>query len=369
MIIAITSNTSWYLYNFRRNTIAYLLNKGYSVLAIAPRDSYSVKLEQIGCRYVHVPIDQAGTNPVRDIKTFLAFLKIYYKYNPDIILNFTPKNNIYSTLAGWLRKVPCINNVAGLGFLFINDNFSTKVARLLYKISQPKAYKIFFQNNDDRQLFIQNKLAPAHLTDRVPGSGVDLNRFNVLHLNNDGIIRFILIARMLYDKGVKEYVDAARLIKARHKNVEFRLLGFLDVNNPSAISKDVMDEWVDEGVIVYLGTTDNVENELSKVDCVVLPTYYREGMPKSLLEAGAMGKPLITTDTSGCRDVVEDGVNGFLCKPRDVNDLVLQLDKIIMMPFEDRLKMGHRSRLKIEREFDEQLVIQKYMQAIQGIQL
>lgn len=366
MLVAITSNTSWYLYNFRKNTIRYLLQNGHSVIAIAPQDSHSEKLAGLGCRYLHIPIDQAGTNPLNDFVTFICFHKIYRKHKPDVVLNFTPKNNIYSTLAAWLCNIPCINNIAGLGFLFINNGFSTKIAKFLYKISQPKAFKIFFQNEEDRQLFIQNKLSPIQLTDRVPGSGVDLNRFHVAQADNDGIVRFILVARMLYDKGVKEYVEAARIIKSKFQNTEFRLLGFLDVNNPSAVSKSSMEEWVSEGIVTYLGTTDNVEEELSKVDCVVLPSY-REGMPKSLLEAGAMGKPLITTDTTGCRDVVEDGVTGFLCKPRNIDDLVVQIQKMVLMSHEDRLAMGIKSRAKIEREFDEQLVIHKYTQAILSI--
>ncbi len=363
-IIAITSNTSWYLYNFRKNTILALQKKGYSVTTIAPKDEYSKKLEKLGCQFIPVNIDAGGTKPLNDIKTFISFLSIYRKIKPVAALNFTPKNNIYSTLAAWLCRVPCINNIAGLGILFINESLPSKVARLLYRFTQPKAKKLFFQNEDDRALFLENKMAPAELTDRLPGSGADLSRFKLTAADDDGQIRFLLIARMLYDKGIQQYVDAARQLRMKYPETEFQLLGFLDVDNPSAVSRTSMEQWVAEGVVNYLGISDAVDKEIAKVDCMVLPSYYREGVPKSLLEAGAMGKPIVTTDNVGCRETVDDGVNGYLCEPRSTEDLVLKLEKIILMSHEERLAMGRKSREKIEREFDEKIVIQKYLDAV-----
>ena len=284
-----------------------------------------------------------------------------------MVLNFTPKNNIYSTLAASQLNISCINNIAGLGFLFINERLSSKIARQLYKFSQPKAKKIFFQNEDDRSLFIQHELAPKSLTGRLPGSGVDLTRFKISHAEDDGVVRFILIARMLFDKGIKEYVEAAEVIKKKYAKTEFRLLGFLDMDNPTAITQVQMDEWVAEGFVDYLGTSDAVENEIAKVDCVVLPSTYREGVPKSLLEAGAMAKPIITTNSVGCKEVVDEGVNGFLCEPKNVSSLVEKLEKIVLMSYQERVDMGLKSREKMEREFDEKIVIRKYLDAIHDI--
>lgn len=199
----------------------------------------------------------------------------------------------------------------------------------------------------------------------MPGSGVDLSRFVVSPAPDDGVVRFLLVARMLFEKGIQYYVDSARLLKVKHGNsVEFRLLGFLDVNNPSAVSKIKMQEWESEGVVNYLGVSDNVENEIAKVDCMVLPSYYREGVPKSLLEAGAMGKPIVTTDNVGCREVVDDGVNGFLCDIRSTQSLKEKLSQIINLSHQERLVMGGNSRLKIEKEFDEKIVVQKYLNTI-----
>jgi len=364
--VAISSNTSWYLYNFRKNTSIALIDRGYQVIAIAPKDEYSAKLSELGCELIDIDIDQGGANPLRDIKTFFYFYRIYRMNEIDVVLNFTPKNNIYSTLSASLNNTKAINNIAGLGILFVDESITSKIARFLYKISQSKASKLFFQNEDDRKLFLDREIATTVETDRLPGSGVDLERFVISPCPDDGTVRFLLIARMLYDKGINQYIDAARVLKAKYGvSTELCLLGFLDVNNPSAVSKQDMQSWVDEGIVNYLGTSDNVEQEIAKVDCMVLPSYYREGVPKSLLEAGAMGKPIVTTDNVGCRETVDDGINGFLCEPRSSESLVEKLELIINMTHSERLAMGKKSRIKIEKEFDEQIVINKYLNAIQ----
>lgn len=367
-IIAITSNTSWYLYNFRKNTIKSLIDNGYQVIAVAPADDYSSRLEGLGARFVHVDIDQGGTNPFKDLYTIFAFGQIFVKHKVSLVLNFTPKNNIYSTLAALVCGVKVINNIAGLGVLFVNENYTSKVVRILYKISQRYAHKIFFQNEEDRAFFVENKIARQNVTDCVPGSGVDLSRFSVTRSEDDGVVRFLLVARMLYDKGVVHYVEAARALKDKYGHaVEFRLLGFLDANNPSAITEEQMQSWVDERVIIYLGVSDCVEHEIAKIDCMVLPSFYREGVPKSLLEAGAMGKPIVTTDNVGCRETVDHGVNGYLCEPRSTESLQEALGRMVEMGHRERLLMGLKSRKKIEKEFDERIVIRKYLDAIREV--
>lgn len=364
-VIAITSNTSWYLYNFRKNTIKSLLNSGYEVVAIAPYDQYASKIQQLGCKYINIEIDQGGTNPINDFRTLFSFFSIYRKNEIDCVLNFTPKNNIYSTMSASIFGIKSINNIAGLGILFVNETLSSRIARLLYKLSQKHAFKIFFQNEEDRQLFLEGGYADALITERLPGSGVDLSRFTNSPSEDDGVVRFLLIARMLFDKGVGHYVNAARELKRKYGDkVEFRLLGYLDVCNPSAVSQAQMQDWMDEGIIIYLGTSDKVEDEIAKVDCMVLPSFYREGVPKSLLESGAMGKPIITTDNVGCRETVDDGVNGFLCEPKSTDSLVEKLEKMIALSHSKRLQMGLKSREKVEREFDENIVIEKYLSAV-----
>ncbi|QPB81335.1 glycosyltransferase family 1 protein [Proteus sp. GOKU] len=366
--IAITSNTSWYLYNFRKNTIISLINTGFDVYTISPFDDYSEKLVNLGAKHINIKIDSASKNPFIDLYTLISFYKICNQFKFDVILNFTPKNNIYGTLAAKLNKIKVINNIAGLGTLFINDNISSKLARNLYRYSQKYANKIFFQNNDDLTLFLERNYVKKSQIDRLPGSGVDLSRFTLSLSENKEKLRFILIARMLYEKGITFYIDAARILKKKYDNkVEFCLLGFVGVNNPSAITHEQMNNWVSEGIINYLGTSDTVEQEIAKADCIVLPSFYREGVPKTLLEAGAMGKPIITTDNVGCRETVTHGFNGYLCQPKSVSSLVDAIDTFIKLPYENKLKMGENSRKKIETEFDEKIVINKYLDALKEI--
>jgi glycosyltransferase involved in cell wall biosynthesis len=270
-------------------------------------------------------------------------------------------------LGAHVLGVPVINNVAGLGTVFIKGGWLNWLVRALYRVALARSRKVFFQNEDDRQFFITGGLVDGALTDRLPGSGVDLKKFEPVPLPGRHQIRFLLIARMLWDKGVGEYVEAARLLKSRGLNAEVCLLGFLDVQNPAAISKSQMDEWVAEGVVRYLGVSDNVREEIAQADCVVLPSFYPEGTPRTLLEAAAMARPIITTDSVGCRDVVDDGVNGFLCRPKDASDLAKKMARLMAMSHAEREAMGLRGREKVEREFDEQIVIKKYLEAISSI--
>src|SRR5690606_12419504 len=224
------------------------------------------------------------------------------------------------------------------------------------RLALSRSVKIFFQNDEDRALFVSGKLVSDAITDRLPGSGIDLDHFVPISLPNKKTLRFLLIARMLWDKGVGEFVEAARVLKGQGLNAEFCLLGFLDVQNPAAISRSQMDEWMEEGVICYLGASDNVAEEIALADCVVLPSY-REGVPRTLLEAAAMARPLVTTDSVGCRDVVDDGINGYLCKPQDAIDLADKMAQIVALSHAEREAMGQRGREKMEHEFDEQIVV------------
>jgi glycosyltransferase involved in cell wall biosynthesis len=230
---------------------------------------------------------------------------------------------------------------------------------------------VFFQNEDDRKIFIDAGLVDGSKTERIPGSGVDLSRFvptDNKRGSEDAPI-FLLIARLLWDKGVGEFVEAARLIRAHHPSVRFQLLGFLDVANPSAVSRLAVETWVAEGVIEYLGTTDDVRPFIGMADCVVLPSFYREGVPRSLLEAAAMGKPVITTDATGCRDTVDDGLTGFLCRPRDGQDLSEKMLCLLQMSVVERQEMGMRAREKMVQEFDEKIVIERYFAVLDKLSI
>jgi len=365
--IVISSNTSWSLYNFRLNLARNLKKKGYKVVLVSPYDEYSERLKE-EFEYYDIYMNNKGTNPVQDIKTIIEFYKLYKKIKPDIVLNFTIKPNIYGTLACSRLNIKTINNIAGLGTLFVNEKFTTKIAKFLYKISQKKANKIFFQNREDYQLFIKEKLVDKEKCDILPGSGVDINKFKPINKKKkDNKFKFLFVARMIKEKGVFEYIKAAEILKNKYSNIEFLMLGALNVDNPSVISKDEIQKYEKRNIIKYLGVTDDIEKILKEVDCIVLPSYYREGTPRVLLEAAAMEKPIITTDNVGCRDVVDDGTNGFLCKPRDYRDLAEKMEKMINLSEAERKIMGQKGREKIIKEFDEKIVIEKYLKAIKEV--
>ena len=365
--ILIVLNTAWNLLNFRSGLIRALLDAGYEVIAAAPPDEYVSRLEALGCRFVPFPMDNKGTHPGRDFLLLWRFYRLLLCERPDVYLGYTVKPNVYGSLAAHVLGVPVINNIAGLGAVFIKDSWLTRLVCVLYRLALSRSVKVFFQNNDDREMFISRGLVTQTVTDCLPGSGIDLVKFAPLPLPGQSSIRFLLIARLLWDKGVGEYVEAARILKHHPASVDLCLLGFLDVQNPAAISRKQMDAWVEEGLIRYLGVSDDVRAEIAASDCVVLPSFYREGTPRTLLEAASMGRPIITTDAVGCRDVVDDRVNGYLCKPRDAEDLADKIARMAALSPAEREALGLRGREKMEREFDEQIVINKYLEAIASI--
>lgn len=359
----ISVNSAWNLLNFRSGLIRALVSEGYEVLAVAPYDEYAARLPTLGCRFIALPMDNKGTNPGRDIVLLMQYLMLMRKEKPGIYLGYTVKPNIYGSLAARALRIPVINNIAGLGAVFIREGWLTRLVRLLYRSALFNSKTVFFQNADDRELFIASGLVAEGVAECVPGSGIDIGLFEPVALPNKVHVRFLLVARMLWDKGVGEFVEAARVLRQQGVQAEFCLLGFLDVQNPAAISRQKMDEWVAEGVVSYLGVSDNVCEEIISADCVVLPSY-REGTPRSLLEAAAMARPIVTTDAVGCREVVDDGVNGYLCKPKNVVDLAEKMKMILALSAKEREAMGLRGRAKVEGEFDEKIVIRKYLEAV-----
>jgi len=370
MKIIISINTAWNLVNFRAGLIRSLLDAGHEVVAVAPTDKYAVQLAEMGCRFVDLPMENGGTNIISDVKLAWRYFRLFLHERPDVYLGYTVKPNVYGSISAHLLGIPVINNIAGLGAVFIKGGTLAKLVRILYRAALRRSAKVFFQNKDDKQLFISGKLVEASVADLLPGSGIDLTKFTYspIHYCSEQPrkFRFLLIARMLWDKGVGEYVEAARRIHHRWPNAECCLLGFVDVANPSAVTRKQMQEWESAGYINYLGKSDDVRGEIALADCIVLPSY-REGTPRTLLEGAAMGRPLITTDAPGCREVVNDGINGFLCKVGSADDLVEKMERMLSMSNDQRTAMGLLGRKKMELEFDEKVVINKYLQAIEHI--
>lgn len=365
--ILISINTSWNIYNFRKRLIEALQEAGYEVISAAPEDDYTPRLLELCDSHVNLPMSNAGTSPPQDFLLFCRYVQLLRQLRPDVMLGYTIKPNVYGALAGGLVGVPVINNVSGLGTAFIRDTWVTKVVKTLYRQAFRFSSCVFFQNPEDRDLFLRLKLVAPEKTALLPGSGVDLEHFHPAEnkpspSEGEGVT-FILIARMLRDKGVEEFVEAARIVRRRHPDARFRLLGPTGIENQTSISRDTIDAWVKEGVVEYLGETDDVRGPVWAHDCVVLPSY-REGMSRVLLEAAAMGRPLIATDVPGCRHVVDDGVNGLLCEVRHAEDLAEKMLSFIGLTVEEREAMGRASRAKAEREFDEKLVIGAYLERI-----
>lgn len=345
------------------NFVRALLAQGYEVHTLAPVDDYTHLLTEAGCIHHKVKMDSRGANPIKDSALIVELFSIYRKIRPDVILHYTIKPNVYGTIAASLLKIPVINNVCGLGTVFLKDNLVSAIAILLYKFSFRFAQKVFFQNPDDLKLFIDKKLVRKDATDLLPGSGIDLNKFQPVNFTRNDTFTFLLISRLITDKGVLEYVDAVKQLKASGISARFQVLGAMDPEHKRGIQPDVIKEWIDSGTIEYLGTTNDVRKFIHQADCIVLPSY-REGTPRTLLEAASSSKPIIATDVPGCNHVVKDGFNGLLCKLKDSDDLARKMES--MASFDDAIlrAFGSNGRAKIEAEYDESVVINKYLDAL-----
>lgn len=366
--IVLSANTCWYLFNFRANTVRALQNDGFEVHIVAPHDKYTEDLISMGCLFHSVEIDRGGANPFKDFRSLIGFYFIYKKINPSVVLNFTPKNNIYSTFAAKILSLKVINNISGLGVVFVKNGFLSTLVKALYRLSQCFADHVFFQNASDRDLLLKNRSVRQGRYSLIPGSGVDLSRFSVSPALDDGAVKFLLVSRMLYEKGVTFYYEAAKRLKNKYGDkVCFSLVGFIDEKKTNGLSVAQIERWHKSGVLSYLGVSDKIEDVVAAADCIVLPSFYREGVPKSLLEAAAMAKPIITTDNSGCIETVIDGVSGFLCEMRSVDSLAEAMDKIVALSYHQRLEMGLSGRAYVEEKFDEKIVISAYLNKIRDL--
>lgn len=355
------------MYNFRLNLARALKNEGYKVVCVAPYDAlYTPQIEKEFPFYA-IPFDAKGINPFADLKTMWLLYRLFRKLKPDVVLNYTIKPNLYGTWVASLVGAKSINNISGLGTVFIHRSLLTSLVKLLYRFTLHVTCKVFFQNKDDFTLFCSEKLVNPLRAEVISGSGVDLKRFypQLAHKQHEKII-FLLVARMLKDKGIYEFIEASQKLYLLNSAIECWLLGACDVHNKTAISKEEIETLCARVPLRYLGTSDSVEAVIGKADCVVLPSY-REGTPRSLLEAAAMAKPIITTDAVGCKDVVEDGITGFLCQRNDSDDLMKKMAQMASLSNEQRIHMGKMGHEKIKKEYDEVIVIKCYLKAIKEL--
>ena len=364
-IAVIAANSGWNILNFRRPLVEALSAAGWRVVALAADDGNGPRLRSLGADFVPVAIDSSGTSPVRDARLLVDYWRILRTLRPHAFLGFTAKPNIYGSLAAGRLGIPTINNISGLGTAFIRRGPLNRLVRLLYRIALRRSARVFFQNSQDLAQFVDEGLVRADQARLIPGSGIDLDRFKPVQTPAKSArpFRFLFVGRLLRDKGLVEYAEAARLLLPRWPDVEFAILGFAGADNRTAVPIGEVERWQAEGIVTYLGETDDVRPFLAECDCVVLPSY-REGLPRSLLEAAAMARPMIATDVPGCRDIVRNGENGVLCDVRSPLALARAMETMLELDPADREAMGLCARDRVEKEFDQAFVVKAYLEAL-----
>lgn len=361
--LVISANAFWNITNFRSGLIAALSAAGYRVVIAVP-DADKKWADVHGLETASISIDRSGMNPLRDAFLFGTYVRLMGRLRPAAFLGFTVKPNVYGSLAAHWHGAPALPNVSGLGTAFINPGPLSTLVGGLYRLAFRKCRIVFFQNAEDRELFVDRKIVRLGQTRLLPGSGVDLDRFSPAEPSTE--TRFLYVGRLLGDKGVRDFVEAARLLRPRHGNWKFQLLGSLDEDNRSSITRQELEQWLAEGCIEHLAQVEDVRPHIAASSAVVLPSY-REGLPRSLLEAAAMARPLIGTNVPGIRQLIIPGTNGLLCAVRDPLDLASAMEKIGNMPASERRAMGHNARAMVEREFGEAEIFRAYLEALEEL--
>lgn len=363
--ILFTSNVTWAMIKFRHGVLQDLLKQGHQIYIVAPYDEFVVPLQKMGCHCIDIHLSRKGVNPIEDLKLIYTLYKIYEKIKPDIIFNYSIKPIIYGSLAARLANIKSVAVNIGLGYTFIHTNLISKISHFLYKLALYFPEEVWFINEDDRAEFVSRSLVSSNKTSVLPSEGVDTHYFSPRQSHEDCII-FLLIARVLWDKGVGEYYQAAKKLKETYPHVEFQLLGSIDDGNPKGIEAKVIEQWHNEGMIHYLGYADDVRGFISNATCIVLPSY-REGKGMTLIEAGAMGKPLIATNVPGCKDIVKEGYNGFLCEVKNSMSLADAMEKMINLDQSAVKKLGENAHSFMKEHFDERRVIAIYEEKIKQL--
>ena len=365
--IAILYNTTIYVAKFRLNLIDYLRSFGCRVVVISPPDEALPKVLDHADAHIPIAMRQYGMNPVQELPGMREISAAFDKAGADICLNYTIKPNIFGTLAAGRLGLPVINNVAGAGRAFSSGSpMFWRFIKSHYRVAFRKSSAVFFQNSDDHRLFLDAHVLPEAKARRLPGSGVDLTQFSPSPLP-DGPVNFLFIRRLLTKKGVVEFLDAAQQVLQSGAEARFALVGELE-NQPGYVAADVLDAALKDDRITYHGTVDPsvIPGLVASATSVVLPSYYGEGVPRSLLEASASGRPIITTDNVGCRDAIEPEVTGYMVPPRDSAALAEAMMRFLALGDEDRRAMADAARAKMEREFDEQIVLSAYRREIEA---
>ena len=361
--ILILANHFITIYAFRKELVEELIKDGNEVFLALPESKDNTFFSEMGCKLINTPIDRRGTNPISDMKLLLQYIRIIKKSKPDIILTYTIKPNIYGGIASRICKSKVIHTVTGLGSVYIQDMWQKEIVVLLNRLSFKKASKIYFLNEDNEKFYKKLKIISSNNdTVIVPGSGVNLEKFKYMELLPTSKITFTFIGRILKDKGIEEFLFAAKSLINKYNNIKFQVVGFVDEKKYI----ELLDRYEKKGIIEYLGKRDDIPQIMAESTCIVLPSY-GEGRGTVLQEGAAIGRALITCDTYGCKENVEEGYNGFLCKVADPESLTGAMEEFIKLSHEEKVLMGMRSRKKAEIEFDRNIIVNEYMQGIKKI--
>lgn len=358
MRIMILTNSMNGLYNFRRELIEKLLKEGYEIFIGSPIDDKVEYFNSLGCQFFETPINRRGKNPLTDLRLLFKYIRIIKSINPSVVLTYTIKPNVYGGISCSLLGVPYIVNITGLGTAVENNGLLQKITLFLYKLGLRKSSCVFFQNKENMNFFIKKNIVVSNYR-LIPGSGVNLEHFKVLDYPDDEKIVFLFISRIMKEKGIDQYLEAARYIKSKYPNTEFHVLGYCE---ESYIEK--LKELERNKVIYYHGMQSDVRKFHKISHCTIHPTYYPEGMSNVLLESAACARPVIATNRSGCKEIVNNGVNGYLVEEKNLQDLIEKIEKFLYLSNEDRKRMGLAGRKKVEQEFDRNIVIKAYLEEI-----
>ena len=383
MKVLLLANNSGGLFKFRRELLEALIAKGHEVFLSVPNGDFIDEMQQMGCHFIETEISRHGTNPLTDLALTKKYCSIIKSVKPDIVFTYTIKPNVYGGIACQLCKVLYVANVTGLGTAVENGGILQKITLALYRTGLRKAKRVFFQNQANLDFMLRHKVVRGAYS-LLPGSGVNLERFAPLPYpdETDGI-HFVFISRIMREKGIEQYLETAKHFKiaepaeapdSRHSDprrgeessavpkITFHICGFCEPEY-----KGKLDEYIKKGFVIYHGMVRDVREILKNVHCTVHPSFYPEGLSNVLLESSASARPIITTDRSGCKEVVDDGVNGFIVKQRDSADLIQKIEQFIALPHEEKMKMGLAGRAKVEREFDRKIVVKAYLKETEKV--
>lgn len=345
------------LYNFRRELIARLLERGHRVVLSMPAMEQNVYFKDLGCEIIETPMSRRGMDPLEDLRLLRQYRRIMRAVDPDVIFSYTIKPNIYGTLASNALGYRQICNITGTGATFLKENLLSRLVRELYRISIRRCSKVFFQNTGDRDYFIRHGMVKDNW-DMLPGSGVNLEQHALAPMPDDGEIRFLYIGRIMAVKGIDQYLQCAKAIRARHPDTRFYLAGFIE----EAALEPVMKEYTEAGIVEYLGFRDDIDDWIRHCHCTVLPSLGGEGVPNVLLESAATGRACIASNINGSREVIEDDVTGYLYPVGDTEALIDRVERFLALSSAERQAMGLRGHEKAAREFDREKVIARYVE-------